>query len=611
MTASQLRRRWLEWLINVAVWAIVIGAGVTVALASGATPGIEVCQTTTAGFDQSCPSTDRGAALHATLTVTENVTLKSHHDGPIEIAADGVTLDCAGHNVRGAGGAGINVSLRSGVTIKDCSVAGFDVGILLDGSDDSVVTGNVAEANGTGYLLSRASGNQLIGNTAELNRVGFQIEASHDNLLDGNSTRLGMVGVSVADANENVLEANEIVDARSLGIEIKHADGTIIKGNQFTSPQHAGMTAVVLRGLSKGVVSGNRVTAGRMGFSVRGVTDSTFESNRIADAPWGFEISNSHGNTFTANEIVGADTPMWGLAMSIGNAFADNLGIELAEPMKVAADHTLAADHVGRIVIAADDITLDCAGRNILALGWTQGAPLNRIEAAIEVSHHTGVTIENCHIAGYEHGIVLWHANANTIRNNLGAVDVLRSDRNHVTGNKTGRVKVTRSHHNTIKDCTVTGGGDIKLLNARSNIVEGNTLGRWSVLSVKRSNKNTVTGNNIIGGRVILQAAKNNTITGNTVTPDPEDEFAGFSVGEGAAKNLIADNVVQNGKSGFRLNKSSDNVYRNNVTAHNKIGFQVVDSSGNTFKANDATGSETPITIKGTDDNTYVDNVGF
>ncbi|MEI7745662.1 MAG: hypothetical protein WCK58_18140, partial [Chloroflexota bacterium] len=69
------------------------------------------------------------SASSGTLVITASTTLTDDHVGNIVIEAGGVTLDCAGHTVSGpdAGGeaGGIVVASKSGVTIRNCVVAGF------------------------------------------------------------------------------------------------------------------------------------------------------------------------------------------------------------------------------------------------------------------------------------------------------------------------------------------------------------------------------------------------------------------------------------------------------------------------------------------------------
>ncbi len=58
-----------------------------------------------------------GADTSGTLVITTNTKLGANHDGNIIIAADNVTLDCAGHTVTGAGvGYGILIQDQVGVT---------------------------------------------------------------------------------------------------------------------------------------------------------------------------------------------------------------------------------------------------------------------------------------------------------------------------------------------------------------------------------------------------------------------------------------------------------------------------------------------------------------
>ena len=65
------------------------------------------------------------------LIVMTNTRLDRDHAGPIVIGGDNISLDCRGHTVSGAGGMGISLEGRQGVTIRNCTVTGFDVGFGL------------------------------------------------------------------------------------------------------------------------------------------------------------------------------------------------------------------------------------------------------------------------------------------------------------------------------------------------------------------------------------------------------------------------------------------------------------------------------------------------
>jgi len=70
--------------------------------------------------------------------------------------------------------------------------------------------------------------------------------------------------------------------------------------------------------------------------------------------------------------------------------------------MTITSDTTLTEDHYGSIEIAADDITLDCAGYSVIGPSpdpWPVDGVL--------VDHHSGVTIANCVASGFVNGFKL------------------------------------------------------------------------------------------------------------------------------------------------------------------------------------------------------------
>ena len=99
-------------------------------------------------------------------TIYEDTTLVEDHDGNIVIGEDGVTLDCAGHTITGSGnGNGILLPGREGVTVRNCHVTGFDLGIFLDWSSGSTIESNLSWDNAyDGIRLNYSNQNALTGN---------------------------------------------------------------------------------------------------------------------------------------------------------------------------------------------------------------------------------------------------------------------------------------------------------------------------------------------------------------------------------------------------------------------------------------------------------------
>jgi parallel beta-helix repeat protein len=123
------------------------------------------------------------------LTVTSTLTLTEDHQGAIVIAGDDLTLDCAGHAVSGPGEFGIRLEARTGVTVRNCDVSGFQHGVAVLSSTGSTITGNRSHNNlDTGFVLDHGSGNTLTGNNAETNGGnGFQLVSVSNTTLDHNT----------------------------------------------------------------------------------------------------------------------------------------------------------------------------------------------------------------------------------------------------------------------------------------------------------------------------------------------------------------------------------------------------------------------------------------
>ena len=169
------------------------------------------------------------SATEGVMIVTSDTTLTEDHQGTIQIEADDVILDCAGHTVTGGSSSGTIISLQtSGVTVRNCRIEDApDVGLY--GSfhrivDNVIVNSGVSgiDVRGVGVTIS---GNQIIG--AELWGILFGGEAS---AIWGNNIRYVAWGGLYIDAYsvENLVHSNVIWDsAGAIGIEHTAARNTV------------------------------------------------------------------------------------------------------------------------------------------------------------------------------------------------------------------------------------------------------------------------------------------------------------------------------------------------------------------------------------------------
>ena len=146
-----------------------------------------------------------------TLTITSDTVLTEDHVGDIRIAADGITLDCAGNRVIGSGEeAGILVQLHSRVTVRDCHVSGFSKGILIDRSSQILLEGNDSSENEWGFWIALSDHVEALENTATNNKEnGYYLGSSTDSTLSANqSLGNGSNGFGLHDSDRNSLSGN-------------------------------------------------------------------------------------------------------------------------------------------------------------------------------------------------------------------------------------------------------------------------------------------------------------------------------------------------------------------------------------------------------------------
>lgn len=305
-------------------------------------------------------------ATSGTLNITTNTTLTENHLGNIVIAADNITLDCANFSVIGPGasdGAGVGILLagRTGVTVKNCNVAGFQSGVSLSsGSSSNTFKSDSVNGNLFGFFLSGASSNTFISNTANNIRRGFNLVSSNvntlrDNVANGNSDG----GFFVTSSNGNFLKDNT-ANNEHIGFGVFDSSGNTLADNKGNNDLLGG--AFIIAGGGNNTVTDSTATNSRVGFLVSTSTANTLSNNTATGniigfafqaaatgnmitgntangniagpggGGFGFDIADVSGNTFTQNSACGnafvdALQVFSGTNVFFGNSFCTTIGI--------------------------------------------------------------------------------------------------------------------------------------------------------------------------------------------------------------------------------------------------------------------------------------------
>ena len=226
------------------------------------------------------------SAAHVTCgqTITVNTTLDSNIgpcDVGLTIGASNVTLDLNGFTITGnpaiVDNVGVAINDRTGVTVKNGYITGFDAGVAISGGSGNTVTfmtlfnnrgngnefgegvnlfnttGNTVSYNRItnngqygGISLIRASNNliehnQIVGNNqSNFNTSGIRVENAGTVASNANTIRYNLVQGSALDgiqlfarASDNVVSHNQVIQNNRDGINVFAAGNrNIIEDNQ-------------------------------------------------------------------------------------------------------------------------------------------------------------------------------------------------------------------------------------------------------------------------------------------------------------------------------------------------------------------------------------------
>jgi parallel beta-helix repeat protein len=169
---------------------------------------------------------DRTTTGPARRVITESTTLMADQTLGLVIERDDIILDCNGHTIAGQGrGAGIELKVRRGVTVRNCVVTNFANGFNLEDATLNVFGGNIARGNGNdGLHIVRSTGNVFDGNIVFENADdGIDLSEATGNLLRSNSSHDNAgIGILLSDVSVgNYLIGNTSHDNRGSGFRIR------------------------------------------------------------------------------------------------------------------------------------------------------------------------------------------------------------------------------------------------------------------------------------------------------------------------------------------------------------------------------------------------------
>jgi parallel beta-helix repeat protein len=259
---------------------------------------------------------------------------------PIVIERDNIVVDGAGFTLQGTGSpnsTGIDLTVRTNVTINNAHIDYFDYGIWLNYSSRNELSGNSITNNRVGIFFEYSSnynsvsgnnitantnygielcssGNSISGNNITNNGYcgiylsGTYLKIASNNTVSGNNITNNMNGVwSGYFTSNNCISGNNVTNNGYCGIDL-HSSGDTVSGNTIANNGYGVVLDSPLIN-NKSCISGNNVTHNvYRGIDLRGSSCNSISGNNIANNGdcgillWGSSNNTVSGNNITSNE---------------------------------------------------------------------------------------------------------------------------------------------------------------------------------------------------------------------------------------------------------------------------------------------------------------------
>ncbi|MDI6816249.1 MAG: NosD domain-containing protein [Actinomycetota bacterium] len=246
--------------------------------------------------------------------VTKTATLTSDVFETIQIDSDGITLDGNGHTVTGSGsGSGIYLHGRTGVTVKNATVKGFYIGILLDHSNNNAIVDNVASSNAYGIRVNCSYKNALSGNVQEVNAytgLTLQYQSSSNTVSNNNAVRNGAWGVFISQSDSCIVEDSSASLNRDGGFYFGASTySTLTDCISESNRQHGLFLSTMVYGtLSRNTISRNGCGISTLYSAYNKIYNNNFVANgtqSVGVDGWpqsnGFNIGKPSGGNYWSN----------------------------------------------------------------------------------------------------------------------------------------------------------------------------------------------------------------------------------------------------------------------------------------------------------------------
>jgi parallel beta-helix repeat protein len=410
--------------------------------------------------------------------------------------------------------------------------------------------------------------------------AGIKIHSSY-NVIEDNILLRNSDGICIISSHNNSITGNFIgSDEKDIYI-LENSNDNIIDNNTLSG----GWAGIYVRYSSdRNIYSNNTVIYCYLGIGILDSSDSIIVSNTVKKSEYGIGIDNANNSVISENIVADNEESGVGIYDSIGNTVTKNTFENDGLFLKKSYFNTVSDNTVNDLPL----VYLEDETQKIVPSGAGQ----------VVLVKCNKITIQNQIITNTSYGIELYSSEEckiinNILSNNTKDIYLGESNNNEVVNNSIDArdfysVSLYYSNGNNISENKVNGileTSAIFVEYSNSNIISGNILSNYSMISILRSDENSVIGNIMStgSGYISIRIADNNKVIGNTI----ESTESGLGIRlDVADNNIISENTITNRVYGLIIEDSNSNTITRNDIKNNDQGVTLEESKYNKITKN-------------------------
>ncbi len=272
------------------------------------------------------------------IDVSASLCPGQNYSAGLEIVANDITLDCVGAIIDGGGKSGetgIVISSKNNVTLRNCKVKGFFIGVGANNSSNITIENGDFSGNSIGAPVSISPGTEAspvenLGDQNQNSGGGIQFEEISGGKIINTTARSSVAGVILNNSNNIQISGGNFSNNSGWGIKLNSSsDNTIsnvvANGNDrwchdggITHRGCESASILLIDGSDENMIIGNQLNDSGDGFYINGnghrpSNNNTIAYNTLNNAVNGnsIEATFSTGNKFIGNKAAGSNYAIW------------------------------------------------------------------------------------------------------------------------------------------------------------------------------------------------------------------------------------------------------------------------------------------------------------